>query len=189
MRRTPSGGSTRTLWNQRLEGFVRKRLGLFFRSNLEERVDPCLDRPLMKKVAAEGVDRADARKLQFLERAVQPIAFLARRFRPRLLDLAAEAQLHLAGRLFGEGDRDDPVERAGASADQPDDPTDQRGCLAGSRRRLDEEARAELGQDPAACLSVGEIGHGDARTARSGSRRSCGFRAARRSSCGPQTTR
>ena len=66
-----------------LESFVRKRLGLFLGSNFEERVDPCLDRPLMEKVAAEGVDRADARELQFLERAVQPIALLGRRLRSR----------------------------------------------------------------------------------------------------------
>ena len=172
-----------------LESFVGKRLGLLLGGDLEERIDPCLDRPLVQKVAAEGVDRADAGELQFLERAVQPVALLGRCLGSCLLDLAAQAKLHLAGRFLGEGDRDDPVERAGAGADQPDDPADQGGGLAGSRRRLDEEARAELGQDPAACLGVGEIGHGSARTARSGSRFPCGFRAVRRSSYGPQTTR
>ena len=172
-----------------LEGFVGKRFGLLLGGNFEERVNPCLDRSLVQKVAAEGVNRADTSEFQLLERAVEPVALLGCRPGSRLLDLAPQAKLHLAGRLLGEGDRDDPVERAGAGADQPDDPADQSGGLAGPRRRLDEEARAELGQDPAACLGVGEIGHGNARTARSGSRLPCGFRAVRRSSCGPQTTR
>jgi hypothetical protein len=94
-------------------------------------------------------------------------SLLARCFRSSSLDLAPEAKLHLTGRLFGERDRDDPAESAGASADEPHDATDQSGCLAGSRRRLDKEARAELGQDSAACRSIGKIGHGDARTIRS----------------------
>ena len=172
MRRTPSGGSARTRLEPALESLVGKSLGLVLGSNLEQRIDPGLDRPLAEKIAAEGVDRADARELEFLERASSRSRCSRRCFRSGPLDLAAEAQLHLAGGLLGEGDRDDAVERADARADQRDDAADQRGGLAGSGRRLDEEARAELGQDPAARLGIGKIGHGDARSVRSGSRRS-----------------
>ena len=99
----------------------------------------------MEKIAAKGVDRADTSELQLLERAVEPIAFLARRLRPGLFDLAAQAKLHFAGRFLGEGDRDDAIERSGAGADQADDPADEGGGLAGPSRRLDKEGRAELG--------------------------------------------
>ena len=175
--RSASENSPNALWRigeralePALESFVSERFSLILGGDLEERIDPCLNRPLMQKVAAEGVYRADAGEFQLLKRADQPVALLRRRQGSRLFDLAPQAKLHLAGRFLGEGDRHDPVERTAAGADQPDDPADEGGGLAGSRRRLDEEARAELGQDPAACLGVGEIGHGSARTARSGPR-------------------
>ena len=100
----------------------------------------------------------------------------------RLLDLAAKAELHLAGRLLGEGHRDDPVERAGTRPDQTDDPADQRGGLAGARRRLDEEGRPELGQDAAPGFGVGELVMAGSEAPRSGSSASRGFRAVRCSS-------
>ena len=136
----------------------------------------------MEKISAKGVDRADTSELQLLERSVEPIAFLARRFRPRLLDLAAKTKLHFAGRFFGKGDCDDAIERSGPSADQADDPTDEGGGLPGPSRGLDKESRAKLLSDSTSCLGIRKIGHGSARKARSRSRFPCGFRAARRSS-------
>ena len=108
---------------------------------------------------------------------------------PRLLDLEAQPQLHLAGRLLGERDRDGARERATAASDQADDAADQRRRLAGPGRGFDEECRAELGKDPRSRVRVSEVGHGNARTALSGSRFPCGLRAERYSSYGPQTTR
>ena len=96
------------------------------------------------------------------------VALFGRRVRSRLLDLEAQPQLHLAGRFLGEGDRDGPRERATPASDQPDDAADERGRLAGPGRRFDEEGRAELGKDPRSRVRVGEVGHGDARTALSG---------------------
>jgi hypothetical protein len=135
------------------------------------------------------VDRADARELQFFERAVQPLALLGRRLRPRLLDLKAQAQLHLAGGFLCERDCDGAGERAVPAADQPDDAADQCGGLAGSRSRLDEKGRAELSEDPGSRYCVGKVAHGTALTVKSASRFPCGLRAERYSSYGPQTTR
>ena len=117
------------------------------------------------------------------------VALFRRRVGSRLLDLEAQPQLHLAGRLLGERDRDGACERAAAASDQPDDATDQRCGLAGPGRRFDEEGRAEFGEDPRSRVRVSEVGHGNARTALSGSRFPCGLRAERYSSYGPQTTR
>src|SRR6516162_3875459 len=47
--------------------------------------------------------------------------------------LGTQPQLHFAGGLFGESDRNDAVERAYALADQGNDPAHQPGCLARSK--------------------------------------------------------
>ena len=172
-----------------LEGFVSKGFGCLLGGDFKQGVNPCLDRSFVQKVAAEGVYRADASELQVLERALQPVALLGCRARSSLFDLAPQAKLHLTGSFLSEGDGHNPVERAAAGADQPDDPVDECAGLAGPRRRLNKKARAELGHDPAACYVVGQIGHGSPRIAKSGSRRAWALRAVRRSSCGPQTIR
>ena len=74
----------------------------------------------MEEISAKGVDRADTCELQLLERSVEPTAFLSRRFRPCFFDVAAQTKLHFACGLFGEGDRDDAIERSYATADQAD---------------------------------------------------------------------
>ena len=165
-----------------LESRIGDLIGFLLRGDFEERIDSRLDRPLMEEISAKGVDRADTSELQLLERSVEPTAFLSRRFRPCFFDLAAQTKLHFAGRLFGEGDRDDAIERSCASADQADDPTNE-GCgFSGPSRRLDKKGRAKLLSDSTSCFGIRKIGHGSARKARSGSRFPCGFRAARRSS-------
>ena len=109
-------------------------------------------------------------ELQLLERSVEPTAFLSRRFRPCSFDLAAQTKLHFAGRFFGEGDRDDAIERSRTGGDQADDPTDEGGGLAGPSRRLDKKCCAKILSDSTSRFGVHEIGHGSARKARSGSR-------------------
>ena len=104
------------------ESFFSKRLGLILGGDFEERVNPCLDRSFMQKVAAEGVNRPDTSEFQLLESTVQPVALLGCSQGSRLFDLAPQAKLHLSGRLFCEGDRHDSIEGAGAGADQPNDP-------------------------------------------------------------------
>ena len=74
------------------------------------------------------------------QRLLQPRPLFGRAVLAGALDLGPQPQLHLAGRLLGEGHRDDAVERAHPLADKRDDPTDQCGRLAGSGRRFDEEA-------------------------------------------------
>ena len=80
----------------------------FNRRDFEERVNSCLDRSFMQKVAAEGVYRADTSEFQVLERALQPVALLGCRPGSGLFNLTSEAKLHLAGRFFGEGHRHEP---------------------------------------------------------------------------------
>jgi hypothetical protein len=51
-----------------LERFVSKGFGRLLGGDFEERVNSCLDRSFMQKVAAEGVYRADTSEFQVLER-------------------------------------------------------------------------------------------------------------------------
>src|SRR5208282_702399 len=127
-----------------LESRIGDRISFPFRGDVEERIDSRLDRPFMEEISAKGVDRADASELQLLERSVEPTAFLSRRFRPCFFDLAPQTKLHFAGRFFGEGDRDDAIERSRPSGDQADDPTDEGGGFARPSRRLDKKGRAKI---------------------------------------------
>ena len=194
--RSPPQDAPRTLRRVRedalqpaLERLVSQRRRLLVVEHREDRIDSGLDGPLAEKIAAEGVDRTDAGKFQFFERAIQPRASFGRGIRARPLDLEAQPQLHLAGRFLCEGDRDGARHRATAASDQADDAADQRRRLAGPGSRFNEEGRAEFGRDPRSRVRVSEVGHGNARTALSRSRFPCGFRAERYSSYGPQTTR
>ncbi len=71
-----------------------------------------------------------------------------------LLQVGAEAELHLAGGLLGEGDGDDAVEVGEAGAEDGDDAGDQHGGLAGAGGGLDEEGGAEVFADAAAGFGV-----------------------------------
>lgn len=146
-------------------------ISLLLRGDFEERIDSRLDRPLVEEISAKAVDRADTSELQLLERSVEPIAFLSRRFRPCFFDLAAQTKLHFAGCPFSEGDRDDAIERSRPGTDQADDPSNEGCSFSGPSRRLDKKGRAKLLSDSTSCFSVRKIGHGSARKARSGSRR------------------
>ena len=144
--RSPPQDAPRTLRRVRenalqppLERLVGQHRRLFVVEHCEHRIDAGLDGPLAEEIAAEGVDCADAGKLQFLERAVEPGALFRRRVRSRPLDLEAQPQLHLAGRFLRVGDRDGARERATAVSDQPDNAADQRRRLAGPGSRFNEE--------------------------------------------------
>jgi hypothetical protein len=172
-----------------IKGFIGKRLRFLVGSNLEQRIDGGLDGALVKKVAAEGVDRTDARKLEFLEGAIEPGAL----FRPGIdagrLDFSAEVELCFPGGFLREGDRNDALECANTSADESHDPPYEGGRLSSSGRCLDKKGRAELGRDAAARFAVREFRHGAPRSAISGSIPPRGLSVTRRSSWGPQTTR
>ena len=68
---------------------------------------------LLQQPLAETVDREDRRLIEMVERGLQRIGVLAQGSLERL----AQAYLEVAGRLFGEGDQQDAVER-GAGVDQ-----------------------------------------------------------------------
>ena len=156
--------------------------------DLEHRVDARLDRALTKQVAAEGVDRGDARQLEGLEGGHQaPAGLLALRARgcrgTRSFELGPKPQPHLPRGLVGEGERDHRVEARLAARDQGDDATHQGARLAGSCRGLHDEAGVEVLEDAAAIFGVGERSrHASClRTSRS-ARAGCHLRAVRSSS-------
>ena len=143
--------------------------------HLEEGIDLRLDRTLAEDVRAERVDRADAGGLELLERLIEPLLLEAALrvvlvllllragadARARALDLGAEAELHLAGGLLGEGHGDEIAfaarERRGAGPEEGEDALDERRRLPGARGRLDDERRAEVVCDALARLAVDEL--------------------------------
>jgi hypothetical protein len=176
-----------------LEGAREQAPLLVLVGHREERVDAGLDRPLVQQVGAEAMDRADARELELLERALEVRALRAAgsRLAEGPLDLRAQPQLHLAGGLLGEGHGDHALERAAPCAQGRDDARHERRGLAGAGGGLDEERRVEIFADPAARLGVRVDGraHSSSRSASSGASGSRGLRRVRSSSYGPQTTR
>ncbi len=151
----------------------------FVRRDLEHRVDARRDRPLAQQVGAEGMNRADVRLLEFLQRGFQTL--------PRggvevmlvvagALDRGPQAQLEFAGRLFGEGHGDDPIERREPACDHRDDPADQRGGLAGARGRFDNQRGSEIVLNPITDPLIGgeRLGEQDRRCRR------CAHRISRR---------
>jgi hypothetical protein len=170
-----------------IEGLVEESLRLLLGRDLEQRVDAGLDWALVQKVAAEGMDRANARQLQFLKGPIKPGTLLGIRRGARRLDFAAQMKPCFAGRLFGEGNGDDAVERCHTRADQRHDPLHEGRRLAGSGRGLDKKRRAELLGDATARFGIRESPHGVPRSASSGSTLLVGLRRMRCSSCGPQT--
>src|SRR5262249_19974776 len=140
------------------EGLVEQTILLVLGRDLEERIDLGLHRALAEDVRAERVDRSDPRRLELLERLVEPIELggaAVRRSRAvddalvsRALDLGAQAKLHLARGLLGEGHGDEVAaaarERRAARSEEGEDAFDERRRLAGPGRSLDDERRAEV---------------------------------------------
>ena len=102
-------------WIQRAERLVEQPLGLRLGQDGEQRIDARFDRPLAQQLGAEAVDGADVRFFERLQRLVRARSRSAlRRLRPRDVERLAQPQLQLAGRLLGEGHRDDVVDLARA---------------------------------------------------------------------------
>jgi hypothetical protein len=103
-----------------------------------------------------------------------------------LLDLGAETKLHLAGRLLGEGDGDQGLERGLAGPEKREDALDQRRRLAGACGSLHDERDVEIVRDAIARGGVDEGGSGGRhfclRSATRSFRRSPGLRFVRISS-------
>src|SRR5262249_1527853 len=93
-------------------------------------VDARFNRALAQKCRAEGVDGADERAVEVLERSRGLVC--AGRF-----ELLPHAHFHLARGLMGERDRDDALHRHTAR-DRVGDFVDEFGGLAGAGRRFDE---------------------------------------------------
>ena len=128
--------------------------------HLELRVHARLHRALAQQVGAEAVDRADGRGLELRQRRLQPVALDRGPFRvlPLSFDGRSQPQLQLACRRVREGDRNHMVE-ARRTARQPfQHATDQRGRLAGSGGRFDDEGRREIRADAVAGGLVGQRG-------------------------------
>jgi hypothetical protein len=145
--RTPAQQASHALGRireRRLEPIVERTLEqprrLVGRRNREQRVDARLDGAFLEQIAAERVDRRDARELELLERGVEPAPLGAAcgGRRARELELGTQPQPHLARRLVRERERDDAVERRATAAQQRHDATHERRGLARARRRLDE---------------------------------------------------
>jgi hypothetical protein len=83
-----------------IEGRLEQTLLLVLGRHLEQGVHTGLHGPGAQQIRAEGVDRADVRLLQLLERRLEPHAprGLDPGLRAGALDLRAEPELHLAGR-------------------------------------------------------------------------------------------
>ncbi len=86
----------------------------------------------------------------------------------RVLELGTQAELHLPGRLVGEGHGDRAVESSAARAHHREDAGDQLRGLARARGRLDHQRSVEVFPDGAARLGICEgNAHGSSRSTRS----------------------
>src|SRR5258705_2332036 len=133
--------------------------GCLFIEHLEDRVYTGLDGPLAQEVDAEGMNGADAGKLQFFQCLVQATTLQRRRPRPCLLDLKAEAKLHFASCLFRERDGYGVGQCSFPAPDQPDDSTNQDRGLSSPCRSLNEKRHSVFRQDPSSHIGVCEISH------------------------------
>ena len=91
----------------------------------------------------------DPRDLELRERGLETLSLerVAPVAETSALELTAQAQLHLPRREIGERDRHHLAESRASRAKERDQPRDQHGGLTRSRRRLDDEAPVELGDD------------------------------------------
>jgi hypothetical protein len=152
-------------------------LRLTFGEDAEQRIHAGLDRTLTKEVGAEAVDGADVRLLEVLHRGIEACSGggVARRSSSDLETLA-KAQLQLAGRLLGEGHRDNLAHFGTARLDDAHDALDERGGLARPRRRFDDERFVDRIGNQRAGFVVGHLRtHGCFRISSRSASRSCGF--------------
>ena len=128
---------------------LRFRLG----QDLEPRIDPRLDRPLVQDIGAEPVDGANLRLLEVGDRLLETTLPALRVDRAaggvrraglsRPLEIFPEPQLQLAGRLLGERHGENLVHARAARRENIDDARDQLACLAGAGRRFDHQPFVE----------------------------------------------
>ena len=128
--------------------------------DVEQRVDPGLDRPLAQQRGGEAVDRLDVAAIQIARRCEHPLALLALRHSGPALKRVPDARRQLGRRLLGERDHHQLVHGRRARREHVRDPLDQHGRLARARPRLDAEVGGEVAGDPLAGGLVGEpFGH------------------------------
>ena len=156
----------------------------------EAGIEPGLERPLAQQVGGEGVDRGHGRALDVGRGGDEALAVhLVGGRLERALDLLAEAQLQLPGRLLRERDRHDAVERGAAGADQGQDAADQHRRLARPRAGFEQEGGVEVADDAVADGLVGRRARHwmSRRRLNAASRGSADLRCARSSRNGPHT--
>ena len=169
------------------ERLVVQARALIVGEHREGGIDPGLYRPLAQQVGAEAVNRADVRFLEALHRRRQARRGNTGGSRARVLELLAQPQLELAGRLLGERDGDDLIDPGPAGLDQPHDALHEFGGLAGAGGGLDDQRAVQRVADEGAVAGVGVGAHGILRrTSRSGT---SGLRRVRANSSGPHTAR
>ena len=125
-------GVVEQLVEEVLPAFVEGQLALQLVEDVEPRGQPGLDGELEQDAPGEGVQRADRRLVERLEGAGAPSR------RRRRAELGADAVAQLGGRLLGERDRGDGVDRD-ALVDEGEDARHQRRGLAGTGAGLDEQ--------------------------------------------------
>ena len=121
-------------------------------SDLELRVDPRLDGSLAQQLRTEGVDRADARRLELRQRLLQarPLRRRATGLVAPALDGVAQPELQLAGGRVGEGDRDHAVEPRATARERRQHAAHQRRGLPRARGSLHQERGREVVADAVA---------------------------------------
>ena len=201
-RRSAFGRILQRLLEPGAEGARVQPVGLRLGQHGEERIDARLDRPLAEQFRAEAVDGVDVRLLERLERVLETRrrarrSACGRDRRALLLERLAQAQLQLAGGLFGERHGDDLVHRRAAGREHAEDAVDELGRLAGAGRGFDDERVVEIRRRSRGAprrrrgRDAGVIASTSARSDRPGRSGSCGppapLRAARRPS-GSRTT-
>ena len=130
-------------------GLLEPHVGLQVVQRLELGVEPGLDGALAQQVASERVDGLDAGAVEIQQGLLDARVLVLGKALvvERPLELEAHARGQLAGRLLGEGDDRQVVDRGGAAAKQGDDPRDQHGGLPGPRAGLDAQVGVEVGLD------------------------------------------
>ena len=115
-----------------------KHAALLLVRDAEGRVEPERMEVLAQQIAAEAVQRGDARAGE-RRHLTGKLRLLLRRGAQGL----ADAQAHFARSGVGKGDHEHAVDRA-ALAHEPHDALHEHGGLAGARRRADDEAVAAV---------------------------------------------
>jgi hypothetical protein len=107
--------------------------------DVEQRVDPRLDRSLSQQRAGEAVDRLDVTAVQVPRRRLHALVLLALGAGQAPLERVADTGRELGGRLLRERDHDQLVHGRGTARERVRDPLDEHGRLPGARAGLDAE--------------------------------------------------